>query len=226
MSLDEKTKILVPAIVSIGKRYSVTKIILFGSRARGDNTSKSDIDLAVYGASNEALFNAEIDELDTLLKFDIVHIADNTSPALINNIKKDGIVLMDKLSTKLNNFTSALARLKEACEEYRATNSQVVRDGVIQRFEFTTELAWKATREYLLDQGYTDVNSPKAVMKVAFSEGLVEDDIGWVELLNARNTTSHVYDEQQAEKIYNDIAEKYIFLFEGLNAKLANLCRN
>lgn len=220
MPLDEKTKSLVPSITAIGERYHVDRIVLFGSRARGDNTAKSDFDLAVYGASSVAFFNADMDELDTLLKFDIVHITECTSGELLENIKKDGVVLMDKLTSKFNNFSSALLRLKEGCDEYRSTNSQVVRDGVIQRFEFTAELAWKSAREYLLDQGYTDINSPKAVMQAAFSDGLLEDDTGWVSLLNARNITSHVYDEQQAAQIYAAIDTQYIALFEQLQANL------
>ena len=55
----------------------------------------------------------------------------------------------------------ALARLEEALGAYRDTPTTVVRDGVIQRFEFTTELAWKAAREYLLDQATRRSTAPK-----------------------------------------------------------------
>lgn len=204
----------------IGKRFGVARLVLFGSRARGDAHPKSDIDLAVFGASNGALFNAAVEELDTLLQIDVVHITDNTSKELMENIQREGRVLMDKFVSKRDNFLLALQRLKEACQEYDRTGSQVVRDGTIQRFEFTTELAWKATREYLLDQGYTDINSPKAVMKAAYAEGILEDDISWIELLNARNTTSHLYDEQQADLTYGAIAAQYVGLFDKLAEKL------
>lgn len=64
-------------IAALAEKYQAEKIILFGSRARGDNQERSDIDLAVYGIlqENHASFWADIDELPTLLKFDLVHIS-------------------------------------------------------------------------------------------------------------------------------------------------------
>lgn len=89
---------LFESIKFLGQKHSASKIILFGSRARGDNHERSDIDLAVYGMSQEmqSLFWWDIEELPTLLKFDIVHITDDTDTALLENIEKDGIVLYEK----------------------------------------------------------------------------------------------------------------------------------
>ena len=53
---------------------------------------------------------------------------------------------------------------------YEKTRLDSVRDGAIQRFEFCTELAWKTVREYLIEEGYTDINSTKSVMKTAFAD--------------------------------------------------------
>ena len=95
-----------------------------------------------------------------------------------------------------------------------------MRDGVIQRFEFCTELAWKTCREYLLEQGYTEVNSPKPVMRQAFADGLVDNDLVWVEILNARNLTTHLYDDAEATKIFEDIKGNYLHQFQALAGKL------
>ena len=76
-----------------------------------------------------------------------------------------------------------MARLQEALDDYRKMPLDSIRDGVIQRFEFCTELAWKTMREYLLDQGYTELNSPKAVIKQAFALGMIQDQQEWIELL-------------------------------------------
>ena len=86
------------AIAALGKKYSAEKIALFGSRARGDNHERSDIDIAVYGMpkNNRANFWIDIEELPTLLKFDIVHISDNTDKELIKDIEKDGVVIYEK----------------------------------------------------------------------------------------------------------------------------------
>ena len=84
-------------IKALGKKYKAQKIVLFGSRARGDNHSRSDIDLAIYGMqdSNQSLFWSDVDDLPTLLKFDLVFISDNTEHELIKNIEKDGVLLYE-----------------------------------------------------------------------------------------------------------------------------------
>lgn len=174
-------KQLMDAIAVSGKKYStISKIILFGSTARGDAKPNSDIDLAVFTTEEslheQARFTEDVLNLESLKKFDIVFIDDHTEAALLENIYKEGKVIMDKLETKKENFGQAIARLKEAIADFEASGgNKTMRDGVIQRFEFTTELAWKTTREYLFDQGYSGFNSPKATMREAFADGLIED---------------------------------------------------
>ncbi len=206
----------------IAKRLGAEKIVLFGSRARGDNRERSDIDLAVYGLpeSSQSQFRAEIDELPTLLDFDIVFVSPQTDPALLKNIEKDGKILMSKKEEKYKKLVSAVARLEEAIEDYGRTSLSSVRDGAIQRFEFCTELAWKTMREYLTEQGYTDINSPKSVMKTAFADGLIKNEQGWLDILSSRNLTSHVYDDAEAEKIFGNITAVYVKLFKDLIDKL------
>ncbi|MEG0273395.1 MAG: nucleotidyltransferase domain-containing protein [Hydrogenoanaerobacterium sp.] len=79
-------------------KYSADKIILFGSRARGNNRPNSDYDIAVFGMpdSNQPLFWADVEDISTLLKFDIVFVTDTTNKKLIENIKKDGVILYAK----------------------------------------------------------------------------------------------------------------------------------
>lgn len=206
----------------IAKRLGAEKIVLFGSRARGDNRERSDIDIAVYGVpeDKQSLFRFEIDNLPTLLDFDIVFVTPDTDPALLKNIEKDGKTIMSKFSEKFDKFISAVSRLEEAINDYETVKLASVRDGVIQRFEFCTELAWKTVREYLSEQGYADINSPKAVMKTAFSDGLLNNEQGWLDILESRNITSHVYDEKTAEEIFKNIKSTYINLFRDLIAKL------
>lgn len=86
-------------IAALGEKYQAKKIMLFGSRARGDNHDRSDIDLAVYGmpAENCSLFWSEIDDLPTLLKFDLVHVDGDTDRELVKNIEKDGVMLYERL---------------------------------------------------------------------------------------------------------------------------------
>ncbi len=205
-------------IAKLGKAYGADKIVLFGSRARNDHRERSDIDIAVYGLADSArtAFRSAVEELPTLLDFDIVFIDDNTDSALLLNIQKDGITLMSKMDEKYNKFIAATDKLCAAIDDYDKYGLDTIRDGVIQRFEFCTELAWKTLREYLTEQGYTEINSPKNVMKTAFADGVLNDEQGWLEILDARNITSHVYDEATAEKIFNNIRGTYAKLFKQL----------
>ena len=203
---------------------NIYKIVLFGSRARGDYRPNSDIDLAIFSRSISNLevanFTNEIEDLDTLLKFDIVLMTPDTDPRLLENVKQEGVVLMELLSNKVENLRKAVERLSEGILELQANQSSIVRDGVIQRFEFTTELAWKATREYLMDQGFVDINSPKLVMKEAFSFGLITDDNIWIQILNDRNLTSHIYKEEIADEICERIIKTYFQEFKALSKRL------
>ena len=80
-------------IVDLAKKYQLDQVILFGSRARGDNRERSDIDLAVSGAQ-ATRFSVEVDEaIRTLLRFDVVSLNDPISPQLQAVINKEGIVL-------------------------------------------------------------------------------------------------------------------------------------
>jgi nucleotidyltransferase substrate binding protein (TIGR01987 family) len=124
---------------------------------------------------------------------------------------------MSKLENKLSNFSKALLRLKEAAVEFENNKTNdVIRDGVIQRFEFTYELAWKATKEYLEDIGITDRNSPKAVIKEAYVQKIIVHEQNWLFMLNDRNMTTHVYNEQMAQEIIGRITLNYLNEFEQL----------
>lgn len=89
-------------VKELGEKYACEKIVLFGSRARGDAHERSDIDLAVYGLNEQkqALFWADVDDLPSLLKFDLVFVSENTDTDLLKNIKKDGVILYERPETE------------------------------------------------------------------------------------------------------------------------------
>ena len=86
-------------IIDFSKDIGVDKVVLFGSRARGNNLDKSDIDIAVYGCKNFLKLKMKIDEeLWSLLHVDIINMDDcNISQELINEINRDGVVLYEKV---------------------------------------------------------------------------------------------------------------------------------
>lgn len=88
--------LVIDEIRAAAKRSNLTKVILFGSRARGDYKKTSDIDLAVTGG-NTALFAADMEETPTLLSFDIVDLDKPVQTELLQSIAKEGIILYEKI---------------------------------------------------------------------------------------------------------------------------------
>lgn len=82
-------------LAELAWKYGARRLVLFGSRARGDYHPRSDIDLAVYGMpeQNRALFRLDAEELPTLLKLDIVCISPEMDPGFLHNIEKEGVTL-------------------------------------------------------------------------------------------------------------------------------------
>ena len=82
-------------LANLAARYGAQRLVLYGSRARGDFHARSDVDLAVYGMPEKQRggFFLEAEDLPTLLKLDIVHISENMEPAFLQNIEKDGVTL-------------------------------------------------------------------------------------------------------------------------------------
>ena len=95
----EKEKHIYAQIAALGKQYNVQKIVLFGSRARGTNELKSDIDIAIYGCNDFREFYFNINEkVDTLLEFDIIDMEQKgISAELVAEIERDGMVLYEKI---------------------------------------------------------------------------------------------------------------------------------
>lgn len=123
---------------------------------------------------------------------------------------------MAGLEAKLENLINANIRLSEAVIKFAQNQDDLFRDGLIQRFEFTYELAWKALKEYLESIGIVDQNSPKSVIKEAFAQKLIEDEHTWLLMLKDRNYTVHVYNEELARLIAERITTLYVHEFEKL----------
>lgn len=95
-------------------------------------------------------------------------------------------------------FVKVVSRLEEACAQ--AENS-FIRDSVIQRFEFSWELAWKMLKLRLAYLGIEALN-PREVIRQSLQAGLIEDGNAWSEAQWQRNLTSHTYDESLSIAVF------------------------
>lgn len=120
---------------------------------------------------------------------------------------------------KIENYQNAVERLKEAIARYQAMPKDTLyRDGLIQRFEFTFELAWKSLREFMEDQGLVlTIISPRSVLKEAYAMGIIDDAAIWNEAVDSRNLMSHIYDEETAAAIADRIVTELIVPLTALS---------
>jgi nucleotidyltransferase substrate binding protein (TIGR01987 family) len=122
---------------------------------------------------------------------------------------------MNNQKTKFENYTRALAKLKEGLLRFDEADD-LDRDGLIQRYEFTFELAWKTLKALFENEGLIGLNSPKTVLKEALGAGLIADEELWLKMLADRKSTTHIYDEQMAIEICNNIRQSHFSALERL----------
>lgn len=130
---------------------------------------------------------------------------------------------MNKFIIKATNFKNASASLHISLMEYKENPNLTIRDGVLQRFEFTTDLAWKTMREYLLTQGVININTPRAVLIEAFNNNIIADGEGWLQLIHDRNLVPDIYQDDDLNKIFNRLVEKHIILLDALQREFEKL---
>ncbi len=123
---------------------------------------------------------------------------------------------------RFDNYRRAFVLLREAIESMQEKQlSQLEKEGVIQRFEYTWELAWKVLKDYLEHQGVVlDTVTPLSVIKAAYAAKIIKNGDGWMQALDARNKMSHTYDLKTFEKIIDDIRNNYLTLFDALHEDL------
>jgi nucleotidyltransferase substrate binding protein (TIGR01987 family) len=115
------------------------------------------------------------------------------------------------------NYQKALGQLREFIA--RPELNKFEKQGLIQCFEYTFELAWKVMKDYLEEQGLT-VNSPRSAIQTAFQAQLIKDGHLWIDALEKRNLMAHTYDEQKADEAETLIRNDY---FKVLNQLATDL---
>jgi nucleotidyltransferase substrate binding protein (TIGR01987 family) len=123
---------------------------------------------------------------------------------------------------RFDNFEKAW-RLLHAALDGRPLDSlsDLEKEGVIQRFEYTFELAWKTLKDYLDYSGVAlDQLTPRAVIKAAFAARLLADGQAWIDMLEQRNLMAHTYDRANFETAISGIAGRYLGALDQLFALL------
>lgn len=127
---------------------------------------------------------------------------------------------------RFSNYQKALQQLQEAVDLLKARDlSNLEKQGMIQAFEYTHELAWKTLQDFLKSRGNSDIYGSRDATREAFQLGLIEDGEIWMKMIQSRNLTSHVYDEKTAEEMIGLISDPYFKAFYQLQNKLNALCK-
>ncbi len=125
---------------------------------------------------------------------------------------------------RFHNFLKALTHLENAVWQYHRTGlNELEEQGLIQRFEFTHELAWNVLKDYFEYQGNTNITGSRDATRQAFQIGLIENGEGWMEMIKSRNQSSHTYNEVIADSLRSKIIETYYQLFVDLKNKMQTL---
>jgi nucleotidyltransferase substrate binding protein (TIGR01987 family) len=122
---------------------------------------------------------------------------------------------------RFEHFVKAFRQLKNAKElKNEREYTELELQGVIQAFEVSQELSWKVMKDFLEDQGKTDLFGSKIAVKEAFNVGLISNGDVWFDMIKSRNLTSHIYDESEVLAILEIILNDYFPVFIDFENKM------
>jgi nucleotidyltransferase substrate binding protein (TIGR01987 family) len=125
---------------------------------------------------------------------------------------------------RFNNFRKALAQLVRFVA--KDDLNELEKQGLIQCFEYTYELAWNTLKDFYESQAETDIQGSKDAIRLAFKRGLIENGEAWMSMIKSRTLTSHTYNEDLANEIVAAILNSYYQEFVELQKKLKVLAEN
>jgi nucleotidyltransferase substrate binding protein (TIGR01987 family) len=124
---------------------------------------------------------------------------------------------------RFSNFNKALLKLEESVnyinhnvldeENLGYIVDELIKEGLIQRFECTHELAWNVMKDYALFQGNSTIGGSRDATREAYKLQIIENADVWMDMIQSRNKTSHTYNVEIAEEIFGKIIREYFQLF-------------
>ncbi|MFT4204386.1 MAG: nucleotidyltransferase substrate binding protein [Chitinophagaceae bacterium] len=134
---------------------------------------------------------------------------------------------------RLVNYTKALAKLAKNLSYIQTTYGlprnplpdidDIYKQGLIQSFEFTHELAWKVMQDFAKEQGFNEIRGSKDATRYGAQVGLVDNGHTWMDMILSRNETSHTYNEETANDIFEEILTTYYPLLRDFETKMNNI---
>ena len=125
---------------------------------------------------------------------------------------------------RFDNYGRALQTLRNAAElATQRPLSELEQQGLIQGFELTHELAWNLLKDFLEAQGIAGLIGSRDAIRTAFKNGLLEDGETWMEMIKARNLSSHTYQQDLAQRIATDILTRFYPAFVALELKMRSI---
>lgn len=118
---------------------------------------------------------------------------------------------------RFQNYEKALTQLEKFV--LKPDLNELEEQGLVKAFEYTFELAWNLLKDFYEYQGSAGIQGSRDAIQLGVSRGLIEDGVTWMEMLQARNLTSHIYNEEKLHEISSDIKSKYLREFDLLRTK-------
>lgn len=130
---------------------------------------------------------------------------------------------------RFSNYNKALTKLDESVkyiqhnflddeneldtEDLGYVVDELIKEGLIQRFEYTHELAWNVMKDYAFFQGNSTVGGSRDATREAFKLQIIDNADTWMDMILSRNKTTHTYNEETANEIFGKIINEYFPLF-------------
>jgi nucleotidyltransferase substrate binding protein (TIGR01987 family) len=125
---------------------------------------------------------------------------------------------------RFQNFNKALDQLSAAVAlSHQRPLSDLERQGLIQAFEFTHELAWNTLKDFLIEHGADNLFGSRDATRQAFAAGLIQNGEVWMAMIQSRNRTTHTYDQSTAAEIATAITSSYLAEFEKFQMRFKEL---
>lgn len=125
---------------------------------------------------------------------------------------------------RFSNYQAALSQLKDAVALYGQRElSLLEKQGLIQAFEFTHELAWNVQKDFFEYQGNFNIKGSRDAARESFKFSLINDGKIWLQMIETRNLTSHTYDKETAEEVINAVVNQYFNEFIDFEKTLQQL---